>query len=58
MQIKGFIIIGLALLLGVSSFGQPPSTYPTRRTVSGAAKKAYEKGMAFNVAGENLNAIR
>ncbi len=59
MQFKSILLTGIAVLLTTLAFGQPTEgSYPTRKTVSGAAKKAFEKGMDFNFAGENEKAIR
>ena len=55
IQTRVMLLLTLLVLVLPSAFAQ---TYTTKKTAKGAAKKAFEKGMVYNVEGDNLKAIR
>lgn len=59
MQLKGILFLSIILSLYGCSFAQPATgTYVTKKTVKGPAKKAFDKGMQYNLQGENVKAIK
>lgn len=55
MQLKGILFFALVFLCFSSAIAQE---YTTKKTAKGAAKKAFDKGMQYNIQGDNLRAIR
>ena len=57
MYFKNILLLVLSLSISNAIWAQP-KTYTTRKTATGSAKKAYTKGMEYNMQGDNIKAIK
>ncbi|MFT5766135.1 MAG: Tfp pilus assembly protein PilF, partial [Saprospiraceae bacterium] len=56
-RFKLFIQVVFVLMLG-TAFTSHAQSYTTKKTVTGKLKKIWEKGMAYNIKGEDIKAIK